>query len=89
MIIGLWIIVGLAYPLYRVFLPVYLADRGAKVGAPSPYITYRNYAINQAASLPAPVLATAISEIPRVGRKGALAASCIVASKFFDLDLLR
>ncbi|KAJ5427865.1 Major facilitator superfamily domain general substrate transporter [Penicillium cf. griseofulvum] len=41
-----WLLIGLAYPLYNVFLPTYLASRGATFGQSSPYITWRNYAIN-------------------------------------------
>ncbi|CAF5207899.1 unnamed protein product, partial [Rotaria magnacalcarata] len=40
-----WALIGLAYPLYNVFLPYYLRSRGAIVGDDSIYTTYRNYAI--------------------------------------------
>lgn len=40
-----WTLIGLAYPLYNVFLPDYLASRGAAFGQPSPYITWRNYTL--------------------------------------------
>lgn len=40
-----WLLIGLAYPLYNVFLPEYLKSRGAKLGDGSNYITWRNYAI--------------------------------------------
>lgn len=42
-----WLLIGLAYPLYNVFLPSYLASRGAAVGAGSQFIVWRNYTISQ------------------------------------------
>jgi hypothetical protein len=52
-----WLLIGLAYPLYNVFLPTYLKTRGAKVGAGSPYITWRNYAIVNLCGILGPLLA--------------------------------
>lgn len=52
-----WLLIGLAYPLYNVFLPTYLATRGAEFGVTSPYITWRNYAIANVCSIPGPILA--------------------------------
>lgn len=40
-----WLLIGLAYPLYNVFLPEYLKSRGANLGDGSNYTTWRNYAI--------------------------------------------
>ena len=40
-----WTLIGLAYPLFYVFLPQYLASRGAKTGQSTPYYTWRNYMI--------------------------------------------
>ena len=52
-----WTLIGLAYPLYQVFLPDYLASRGAQTGSASNYITWRNYAIIQMCGIWGPVLA--------------------------------
>lgn len=52
-----WLLIGLAYPLYNVFLPTYLATRGAEFGVTSQYITWRNYAIANVCSIPSPILA--------------------------------
>lgn len=35
---------GMAYPLFYVFLPDYLATRGAQTGQSGPYYQWRNYA---------------------------------------------
>lgn len=45
LVIILWGIIGLAYPLYNAFLPLYLANAGAQASDGSVYITYRNYVI--------------------------------------------
>lgn len=45
LVVLLWGIIGLAYPLYNAFLPVYLANAGAQADDGSVYTTYRNYVI--------------------------------------------
>lgn len=52
-----WLLIGLAYPLYNVFLPSYLKSRGAQFGEDSSYVQWRNYAIINACSIFGPVLA--------------------------------
>lgn len=52
-----WLLIGLAYPLYNVFLPSYLASRGAQFGEDSEYITWRNYALVNMCGIFGPVLA--------------------------------
>jgi hypothetical protein len=45
LVVLLWGIIGLAYPLYNAFLPIYLANAGAQASDGSVYVTYRNYVI--------------------------------------------
>lgn len=52
-----WLLIGLAYPLYNVFLPTYLATRGASFGEDRPSITWRNYAIVNVCGILGPLLA--------------------------------
>lgn len=52
-----WLLIGLAYPLYNVFLPTYLMTRGAQFGQLSNSITWRNYALSNLCSIPGPILA--------------------------------
>lgn len=52
-----WLLIGLAYPLYNVFLPSYLASRGASFGQIKASITWRNYAIVNVCGIFGPVLA--------------------------------
>ncbi|SJL17551.1 related to sugar transporter [Armillaria ostoyae] len=42
LIIILWALIGLAFPLYNAFVTYYLSTRGADFGDGSVYITYRN-----------------------------------------------
>lgn len=52
-----WLLIGLAYPLYNVFLPTYLETRGAALGGLSDYERWRNYAIVNFCGIPSPILA--------------------------------
>ena len=52
-----WLLIGLAYPLYNVYLPLYLQSRGAQTGDGSQYLTWRNYAIVNVCGIFGPVLA--------------------------------
>ena len=45
LVVLIWGIIGLAYPLYNAFLPIYLANAGAQASDGSVYTTYRNYVI--------------------------------------------
>jgi hypothetical protein len=78
MIIANWFVIGMVSPLYSVFLPYYLASRGADVGSSSNYTTWRNYAINQVAGLFGPVIAGILVETAYVGRRGTLAIGALI-----------
>lgn len=77
-----WTLIGLAYPLYHVFLPSYLATRGARFGEQSQSILWRNYAITNLCSIPGPMLAGFMCATP-LGRKYTMAIGAIVAMAFF------
>lgn len=47
-----WTLIGLAYPLFYVFLSTYLATRGAEFGNISTYETWRNYALVNISGIP-------------------------------------
>ncbi|UJO14324.1 Major facilitator-type transporter [Fulvia fulva] len=85
MIFANWFVVGTVSPLYQVFLPYYLESRGVATGQQSSdYITWRNYAINQVATLAGPCIAAVLVEVPHIGRKGTLAigATATMALQF-------
>ncbi|KAI4127660.1 MAG: hypothetical protein LQ347_004516 [Umbilicaria vellea] len=78
-----WTLIGLAYPLYNVFLPQYLKSRGAETGSDSNYIIWRNYAIIQMCGIWGPVLAGLMCEVKFIGRKGTMVIGALVTMAFF------
>lgn len=75
-------IIGLGFPLYNAFLPYIQATRGAEFGDGSTYITYRNSLIIATLGVPGALLGGLLVEIPKFGRKGALALSTILTGVF-------
>jgi hypothetical protein len=71
LVVLLWGIIGLAYPLYNAFLPVYLANAGAQADDGSVYTTYRNYVIISVCGIPGSIIAGFVIEW-RIGRKGVM-----------------
>lgn len=82
LIMAVWGLIGLAYPLYNAFLPYIQATRGADFGDGSTYITYRNSLIIAVLGVPGSLLGGYLIELPRVGRKGALSASTVLTGVF-------
>lgn len=80
MIIINWLLIGTVSPLYSVFLPYYLASRGADTGDDSNYTTWRNYAINQVAGLLGPIIAGFLVEWRWFGRRGTLAVGAAITT---------
>ncbi|KAL2864284.1 MFS transporter [Aspergillus lucknowensis] len=79
-----WLLIGLAYPLFNVFLPKYLQSRGAKFGEDSPYITWRNYAITNACGIFGPILAGFMCRSRWFwGRRGTMIVGALVTMVFF------
>ncbi|PSN70487.1 membrane transporter [Corynespora cassiicola Philippines] len=77
-----WTLIGLAYPLYNVFLPQYLASRGAEFGEESPYITWRNYTLVNFSGIWGPVLAGYMCAT-RLGRKYTMVIGALITMAFF------
>lgn len=82
LIMATWAFLGLGYPLYNAFIPYVTASRGADFGDGSTYITYRNNLIIAVVGLPGALLAAWLVELPRLGRKGTLAAATVVTGIF-------
>ncbi|KAJ5475717.1 hypothetical protein N7539_008004 [Penicillium diatomitis] len=79
-----WLLIGLAYPLYNVFLPSYLSSRGAQFGQASQYITWRNYALNNTCSIFGPVLAGFMCKSRLFwGRRGTMIVGALITMVFF------
>ncbi|KAF3933337.1 hypothetical protein ABW19_dt0202515 [Dactylella cylindrospora] len=86
LIIFLWGIIGLAFPLYNAFLPFLLTNRGAELGEESLSTTYRNYVIIGVCGVPGSLLATAAVELPRLGRKGAMCVATVLTGVFLFIS---
>ena len=80
---GSWVLIGLAYPLYNVFLPQYLESRGAQFGEKSAYITWRNYALVNFSGIWGPVLAGWMCNLRFLGRKYTMVIGALVTCVFF------
>jgi hypothetical protein len=79
-----WLLIGLAYPLYNVFLPTYLKTRGAQVGVKSAYINWRDYAIVNVSGVFGPILAGYMCNSKYFwGRRGTMIIGALVTMVFF------
>lgn len=85
-----WLLIGLAYPLFNVFLPTYLATRGAALGGLSDSARWRNYAIANLCSIPSPILAGFMCR-SRIfwGRRGTMVRTLPLASQYHSLTVHR
>ncbi|KAJ5678659.1 glucose transporter [Penicillium macrosclerotiorum] len=76
---GIWLTVGIGYPLYFNFLPSYLATKFTQDS--SLYLTYRNYCITSAVGIVGP-LSAAVAVNTRLGRRYMMGISAIVTAVF-------
>lgn len=82
LIMLIWALIGLGFPLYNAFLPYIQATRGAKFGDGSTYLTFRNSVIIAVLGIPGALIGGALVELPNFGRKGALAFSTALTGVF-------
>ncbi|KAF5013019.1 hypothetical protein FDECE_966 [Fusarium decemcellulare] len=78
----LWACIGVAYPVYTLYLPVYLQNRGADLGSGSTFQTYRDYSISSTVGIFGPVLATFLVNVPLLGRRRSMALTALCAAAF-------
>lgn len=74
-----WALIGIAYPLFQVFLPTYLASRGAQFGQLSTDVTWRNYAIANVCSIFGPVAGGLLAKTV-LGRKYTMVVGALLTS---------
>ncbi|WFD26751.1 hypothetical protein MNAN1_001738 [Malassezia nana] len=74
----LWLLIGLAYPLFNSFIVTYLGSSGDN----SLYKTYRNYVIISVCGVPGSVIGAWMVTWPRSGRRGAMAIGTILSGVF-------
>jgi hypothetical protein len=78
------LLIGLAYPLYNVFLPIYIRTRGAQLGGLSDSEIWRNYALSNLSSIPSPILAGYMCKSKYFwGRRGTMIIGALVTMAFF------
>ncbi|KAL6867095.1 MFS general substrate transporter [Trichoderma novae-zelandiae] len=78
-----WASIGLAYPLFNVFLPYYLASRGVEFGVTSTFETWRNYALVQVCGIFGPILGAVMCNWKPLGRKYTMVIGALVTMAFF------
>lgn len=78
-----WTLIGLAYPLFYVFLPEYLKTRGAQTGQGDAYHVWRNYMITNAVSIFGPVLGGILCNTKYLGRRYTMVIGALTSMAFF------
>lgn len=81
----LWCSIGMAYPLYNSFIPIFLENKGVEQGGSSISTTYRDYAIQAVCGIPASLLGGFTVDLKRIGRKGTGTLACIGTGIFLFL----
>lgn len=70
------------YPIYTLFLPVFLENNGANLGDGSTFQTYRDYCIASTVGIVGPWLAAYLVNIGWLGRRGTMALTAVCAASF-------
>ncbi|KAK3990713.1 major facilitator superfamily domain-containing protein [Cladorrhinum sp. PSN332] len=78
-----WAMIGLAYPLFYVFLPSYLASRGAQLGGVSSFEKWRNYSLTNISSIFGPLLAGWMCNLRFLGRRCTMLVGALTTAVFF------
>ncbi|KAL8363501.1 hypothetical protein RB601_009324 [Gaeumannomyces tritici] len=76
-----WTLIGLAYPLFYVFLPDYLAARGAALDV-STYSRWRNYMLVNVSGIFGPVLAGFLCNVKILGRRYTMVIGALATMAF-------
>ncbi|KHN99247.1 membrane transporter [Metarhizium album ARSEF 1941] len=77
-----WTLIGLAYPLFYVFLPTYLESHGLKFHR-TQFETWRNYAITNICGIPGPIIAGLLCNTRILGRKYTMSIGALITMAFF------
>ncbi|KIW64156.1 hypothetical protein PV04_09110 [Phialophora macrospora] len=84
LLILIWSLIGLAWPLYNNFITIYLQQKGVLFHS-SLSKTYRNYLFQAMCAIPGCLIGGICVELPRFGRKGAGACCSILTGVFLFL----
>jgi MFS family permease len=82
LIMTIWALIGLGYPLYNNFLPYLQSLRGIDFGDGSTNVTYRDTLVVAAFGIPGALLGGYLVEVPRFGRKGTLCLATLMTGGF-------
>lgn len=86
LIILLWLLIGLAFPLYFCFIPLYLEAKGLSTsGGSSTNATFRTYCIQAACGVPGAILSGLLVDVRKIGRKGTGAMASVLSGVFLFL----
>ncbi|KAM0323760.1 hypothetical protein ACHAQA_008697 [Verticillium albo-atrum] len=77
-----WTLIGLAYPLFFIFLPSLIANRVPNVTS-SFTDTWRDYTITNLCACIGPLIACVLCEVPLLGRRYTMSIGAIVTAIFF------
>ncbi|PON25999.1 hypothetical protein TGAM01_v204943 [Trichoderma gamsii] len=77
-----WMLIGLCYPLFYVFLPTYLTNHGA-VFHRTVFETWRNYCLTNICGIPGPIIAGFMCNTKLLGRKYTMAIGALITCAFF------
>ncbi|KAL2214403.1 transporter [Sarocladium strictum] len=86
LIMAVWALIGLGFPLYNAFLPYIQATRGVEFGDGSTYITYRNNLIIAVLGIPGAITGGIMVQLPRIGRKGTLSLFTALTGVFLFIS---
>ncbi|KAF7620793.1 putative sugar transporter [Aspergillus flavus] len=78
----LWLLIGIAYPVYTVFLPYYLEAHGATLGDGSTYQTYRDWSISSVVGIWGPILSAFLVQVPFLGRRRSMTLTACACAAF-------
>ncbi|KAF2839305.1 sugar transporter [Patellaria atrata CBS 101060] len=79
-----WTTIGMAYPLFNAYLPLYLQNNGGGEEV-STSVVYRNYAITSIVGVPGSIIACYTVDIKYVGRKGTMGIATALSAVFLFL----
>ncbi|KAF3010373.1 hypothetical protein E8E14_010022 [Neopestalotiopsis sp. 37M] len=78
----LWMLVGICYPLFTIFLSYYLQAHGVQLGDGSAYQTYRDWAITSVVGIFGPVLSMIMVAVPWLRSRRSIAITACLCAVF-------
>ncbi|KAG8760498.1 hypothetical protein FRC14_002887 [Serendipita sp. 396] len=86
LLIIIWALIGLAFPLYNAFITVFFTLRGTDFGDGSIDRTYRDLVILSVIGVPGAIIGGFMVDLPYLGRKGTLSLATISTGVFLFIS---